>query len=28
LRRAWTRISARFALQELYEVSFTPARTL
>ena len=28
LRRAWTLISARFALGELYEVSFTPARTL
>jgi hypothetical protein len=28
LRRAWTRLSARFELQELYEVSFTPRRTL
>ena len=28
LRRAWTRLTARFELQELYEVSFTPRRTL
>ncbi len=28
LRRAWTRISARFELAELYEVSFTPRRSL
>ena len=28
LRRAWTRFTARFELQELYEVSFTPRRTL
>lgn len=28
LRRAWTRFAARFELQELYEVSFTPRRTL
>ncbi|MGZ5920326.1 MAG: hypothetical protein ACXWLT_01005 [Rhizomicrobium sp.] len=28
LRRAWTRFAARFALQDLYEVSFTPRRTL
>lgn len=28
LRRIWTRFTARFELQELYEVSFTPARTL
>ncbi len=28
LRRAWTRFAARFSLQELYEVSFTPRRTL
>ena len=27
-RRIWTRLTARFAFQELYEVSFTPARTL
>ena len=28
LRRAWTRLTARFELQELYEVSFTARRTL
>jgi hypothetical protein len=28
LDRAWTRLAARFQLQELYEVSFTPNRTL
>ena len=28
LRRAWTKMTARFALAELYEVSFTPRRTL
>lgn len=28
LRRAWTRFTARFELQELYEVSFTPRRVL
>jgi hypothetical protein len=28
LRRLWTVLAARFALGELYEVSFTPARTL
>ena len=27
-RRLWTMAMARFALQELYEVSFTTARTL
>ncbi len=27
LRRAWTRLAARFQLTELYEVSFTPGRT-
>lgn len=26
LRRAWTRLAARFDLQELYEVSFTSRR--
>ncbi len=26
--RLWTRFAGRFALQELYEVSFTPRRTL
>jgi hypothetical protein len=28
LERAWTKLAARFALSELYEVSFTPRRTL
>jgi hypothetical protein len=28
LRRAWTRLSARFELSELYDVSFTPRRVL
>jgi hypothetical protein len=28
LMRAWTRLAARFELTELYEVSFTPRRTL
>lgn len=28
LMRAWTRLAARFRLTELYEVSFTPRRTL
>jgi hypothetical protein len=28
LRRIWTRFTARFELQELYEVSFTPRRIL
>jgi hypothetical protein len=28
LGRAWTRFAARFQLGELYEVSFTPGRTL
>jgi hypothetical protein len=28
LRRAWTKFTARFELTELYEVSFTPRRTL
>jgi hypothetical protein len=28
LERAWTRFAARFELSELYEVSFTPRRTL
>ena len=28
LRRTWTRIIARFELQELYEVSFTTRRNL
>ncbi len=28
LRRVWTRITARFQMNELYEVSFTPRRTL
>lgn len=28
LRRAWTKLTARFELKELYEVSFTPRRTL
>jgi hypothetical protein len=28
LERAWTKLAARFALGELYEVSFTPRRTL
>lgn len=28
LRRAWTRITARFLFAELYEVSFTPRRAL
>lgn len=28
LRRAWTLLTARFAMQELYEVSFTPRRML
>jgi hypothetical protein len=28
LGRAWTRFAARFQLAELYEVSFTPGRTL
>ena len=28
LRRAWTRFTARFELQELFEVSFSPRRTL
>ena len=26
--RLWTRLTARFALQELYDVSFTPQRSL
>ncbi len=26
LERQWTRLAARFALSELYEVSFTPGR--
>jgi ABC-type molybdate transport system substrate-binding protein len=28
LRRAWTRLKSRFELKELYEVSFTPRRSL
>jgi hypothetical protein len=28
LRRAWTKLTARFELQELYEVSFTTRRHL
>lgn len=28
LRRAWTRLAARFEMKELYEVSFTPRRSL
>lgn len=28
LERQWTRLTARFELAELYEVSFTPRRTL
>ena len=28
MRRLWTRATARFAMSELYEVSFTPRRTL
>ena len=28
MRRAWTRLTARLELQELYEVSFTPRRIL
>jgi hypothetical protein len=28
VERQWTRLSARFALSDLYEVSFTPRRTL
>lgn len=28
LERVWTRLTARFELSELYEVSFTPRRTL
>lgn len=28
LRRAWTRLAARFELDELYDVSFTPQRLL
>ena len=28
LRRVWTRLTARFELQELYDVSFTPRRVL
>lgn len=28
LERAWTKLAARLALSELYEVSFTPRRTL
>lgn len=28
LRRAWTMLSAKFLLTELYEVSFTPRRAL
>jgi hypothetical protein len=28
LRRAWTRLTARFLITELYEVSFTPRRAL
>lgn len=28
LRRAWTRLTARLELRELYEVSFTPRRML
>ena len=28
LDRAWTRLTARLELSELYEVSFTPRRTL
>lgn len=28
LRRAWTRFMSRFGLKELYEVSFTPRRSL
>ena len=28
VRRAWTRFVSRFELQELYEVSFTPRRSL
>lgn len=28
LERAWTKLTARFALKDLYEVSFTPRRIL
>jgi hypothetical protein len=28
LERLWTKLSARFEMKELYEVSFTPRRTL
>ena len=28
LLRHWTKLAARFAMSELYEVSFTPRRTL
>ena len=28
IRRAWTKLMSRFELQELYEVSFTPRRSL
>jgi hypothetical protein len=28
LQRAWTRLRARFELKELYEVSFSPRRSL
>jgi hypothetical protein len=28
IERQWTRLAARFELSELYEVSFTPRRTL
>ena len=28
IRRAWTKFTARFLMGELYEVSFTPRRTL
>jgi hypothetical protein len=28
IERIWTRLTARFELSELYEVSFTPRRTL